>query len=83
MRREPPPPIDDEMMTWKFRRPILDSLAVMLAPALPCHMRQQLIADEILTGRSALAPPINEHWESMQGSGAKLWFLRNQGSHHF
>ena len=23
---------------------------------------------------------INEHWESRQRSGAKLWFLRNQGS---
>ena len=34
----------------------LYSLAVMLAPALPCHMHQQLIADKILTSRSALAP---------------------------
>jgi hypothetical protein len=42
----------------------------------PATCNQQLSVIISLTGRGAL----NEHWESRQGSGAKLWFLRNQGS---
>ena len=42
----------------------------MLALALPYHMHQQLIAEKLLIGKGALAPP----------RPAKLWFVRNQGS---
>ena len=45
-------------------------------PALP-HAINSSAQIILLTGRSAL-----EHWESRQGSGAKLWFLRNQGLFH-
>ena len=50
------------------------SLAVMLALALPCHMQSTALRNKITDGQE------HEHWESRQGSGAKLWFLRNQGS---
>ena len=47
---------------------------MMLALALPCHMQSTAHRNNITDGQEHW-----EHWESRQGSGAKLWFLRNQG----
>ena len=56
--------------------------APALIPLWPSPVRTlPTAASPALPTRLAVCPinKINEHCQSMQGSGAKLWFLRNQG----